>query len=643
MKNKTLLRYKIVLLIVAGFFIWTAQATSLSTDVYSWGNVHVLNKQVLSISSSYYKTIALLEDSTIVEWGNNSYSPYRAAVLPKNLHSVAKVAAGYNFGLALKSDGTVVGWGDSASFSGTYPSAGVTVPETLTGVIDIAVGAACAYALKKNGTVVGWGGENEACADSIPDDLSDVKQIDGAGVRFAALKNDGSIVQWGILGVDTKALSTHDAVSISVGPYFGVAILKDSTLQAWGNTAPDIPEGLKKVVAVSAGASHVLILFADGTIESLGGTTSYGEGVIPDSLAGARFSGMEAGLNCSFLIREDGRVISWGYNYFGRTKPPLPMEGIAMATAGDYNDVLFVMNDSATIQYWGGETNASHPPSNMTKIKQVAMGNSFALALEASGTVRGWGGISTLQQTEDVDTLESVQSLDAGAYGIVLHEDGTVWVWGKDARSLSYSLSLIKKARAVAATDGAFFVLLSDSTVIGRAMSGSSSNFATVPNGLTGVVAISGGGLHALALKSDGTVVLLGSTGENDPPPGLSDVIAVAAGKYHSLALKKDGSVVAWGDNSYGQTDVPANLPPVRAIIAGNFSSVVLFKKPWTEPLSIPVRSISKPGLYKGSGARYDIQGRVIPAGKRIPGGIYLSVEDDGVQLKSSVNTHSLW
>jgi hypothetical protein len=71
-------------------------------------------------------------------------------------------------------------------------------------------------------------------------------------------------------------------------------------------------------------------------------------------------------------------------------------------------------------------------------------------------------------------------------------------------------------------------------------------------------------------LKGDGTVVVWGSIG-GDPatvPAGLSEVIAISAGCGHSLALKSDGTVVAWGSDFIGQATVPAGLSAVIAISA---------------------------------------------------------------------------
>ena len=90
-----------------------------------------------------------------------------------------------------------------------------------------------------------------------------------------------------------------------------------------------------------------------------------------------------------------------------------------------------------------------------------------------------------------------------------------------------------------------------DGTVV--AWGDNSSLQATVPPGLTGVVAVAGGGSHSLALKADGTVVAWGGnySGQCDVS-GLNSVAAVAAGASHSLYLKTDGTVVARGDNDLG-------------------------------------------------------------------------------------------
>jgi len=84
--------------------------------------------------------------------------------------------------------------------------------------------------------------------------------------------------------------------------------------------------------------------------------------------------------------------------------------------------------------------------------------------------------------------------------------------------------------------------------------------------GLSGIVAVSAGEHHTVALKSNGTLVAWGNnnygqlgdgTSTNRYRPvaihGLSGIVAVSAGSKHTVALKSNGTVVAWGNNDSGQ------------------------------------------------------------------------------------------
>jgi hypothetical protein len=100
----------------------------------------------------------------------------------------------------------------------------------------------------------------------------------------------------------------------------------------------------------------------------------------------------------------------------------------------------------------------------------------------------------------------------------------------------------------------------------------------TVPAGLSDVRAIGAGGMHSLAVKSDGTVVAWGwnYSGQTTVPAGLSGVRAIAGEYLHTVALKRNGTVVAWGNNRYGQTNVPEGLRDIMAIDAGGNHTVAL-------------------------------------------------------------------
>ncbi len=136
--------------------------------------------------------------------------------------------------------------------------------------------------------------------------------------------------------------------------------------------------------------------------------------------------------------------------------------------------------------------------------------------------------------------------------------------------------------QAIAAGDQHALALKSDGTVV--AWGSNSFGQTTLPAGLVDVVAIAAGGHVSGAVRRDGSVVLWGdgTTGVTAPLAGLTGVRQLAIGGssatrfYHALALKSDGTLVAWGSNSSGQATVPATLGRVAAIAAGDRLSVAL-------------------------------------------------------------------
>ncbi|MBR4720709.1 MAG: TIR domain-containing protein [Clostridia bacterium] len=66
---------------------------------------------------------------------------------------------------------------------------------------------------------------------------------------------------------------------------------------------------------------------------------------------------------------------------------------------------------------------------------------------------------------------------------------------------------------------------------------------------------ISAGSTYTVGLKSNGTVVAVGSADKYDVL-GWRDIVAISAGRGHIVGLKSDGTVVATGDNNHGECDV---------------------------------------------------------------------------------------
>ena len=128
---------------------------------------------------------------------------------------------------------------------------------------------------------------------------------------------------------------------------------------------------------------------------------------------------------------------------------------------------------------------------------------------------------------------------------MVLKNGGNVWAWGYN-------------------WDGQ----LGDGTTMDRSTPVQVKDPSDPTTFLTGVVCISGGSGHTVALKNDGNVWAWGAnwsgqagtgyhTDRNTPVKTLSltGVVAIAAGadSLHTVAMKGDKTVWAWGSNNFGQ------------------------------------------------------------------------------------------
>ena len=144
---------------------------------------------------------------------------------------------------------------------------------------------------------------------------------------------------------------------------------------------------------------------------------------------------------------------------------------------------------------------------------------------------------------------------------------GTVVCWGyelgyDDAPGTLKVLKIagedVTNATAVAAGDGHALALRSDGTVVGWGVNmeclsvGYTSTNSDRASGvvridglvLSNVVAIAAGGNHSLALRRDGTVIGWGS---HVVPPALSNITAIATGYNYSMGVKRDGTVLYLG------------------------------------------------------------------------------------------------
>ena len=629
---------------------------------------------VTAIAGGWDHSLALKSDGTVWTWGHNWYGQLGdgtntdrstpVQVLDKDgigyLDGVTAIATRSNCSLALKSDGTVWAWGwnehgqfGDGTFGGTESTPVQVLDKDgighLTDVTAIAAGHSHTLALKSDGTVWVWGyndvsqlGDGTDTQRNTPVQVSgkdgigylnDVKAI-AAGYSYSlALKSDGTVWSWGRNGYS----------QLGIGMFVGT---KSTPVQVLGEDGIGY---LNDVKAIAAGSDHSLAFKGDGTVWAWGRNDhgQLGDGTTTNRSAPVQVLGEDgtdhmAGVTViaagghSLALKSDGTVWAWGWNDYGQlgdgtttnrnTSVQVAGEGgigyldgvIAIAVGDDHS---LALKSDGTVWAWGhnnhgqlgdGTTTDRSAPvqvPGLTDVTAITRGENQSFALKSDGTVWAWGANFTGQLGDGTETdrsapvqvlgengtgyLEDVKAISGGGrHVLALKSDGTVWSWGNNdtgqlgdgtgvSKNVPVQVSGLTGMTAVSGGTFNSFALKSDGTVWSwgwnpcGALGDGTETDRSAPvqvlgeNGtgyLKDVKAISGGGQHAIALKSDGTVWSWGNgnngclgdgtnTHRNTPVQvsGLTDVTMIIIGIHHSLALKSDGNIWSWGMNTAGQ------------------------------------------------------------------------------------------
>ncbi|MBP7866299.1 MAG: VCBS repeat-containing protein [Acidobacteria bacterium] len=266
----------------------------------------------------------------------------------------------------------------------------------------------------------------------------------------------------------------------------------------------------------------VLNGWGNNDVGEVGDGTAANVRVAPTAVTGmseyyVRFA---AGDRFSLAVLPDHSVWSWGANDLGQLGTPPPTGSVTPAPVPGIADVL-----------------------------DVAAGDAHALALRVDGSVWAWGANDKGQLGDGTNVgrftpapvpgLPTIIAVSAGArHSLALACDGRIYAWG-----------------------------LNDRGQLGDSSDANRWSPVQVNAPTAAFAAIAAGGMHSVALASDGTVWTwgdnishqLGDDGMGSRSltplqvPGFGDVRDIAAGGLHTLALKQNGLVFSWGGNGSGQ------------------------------------------------------------------------------------------
>lgn len=197
------------------------------------------------------------------------------------------------------------------------------------------------------------------------------------------------------------------------------------------------------------------------------------------------------------------------------------------------------------------------PPPDTPPLRPMAAGGDHSLAVIGNQGLYGWGYNSYRQAstTTDQAVVATPERLDAAGtwrslaggwqHSMAIKADGSLWGWGWNWFG-----------QIGIGTQGT-----AHQTVAAISRVGSDTGWTDVSGGDAHTLAIRAGALYAWGGDDFGQIGALHDpiTPDNRPSPVLIDAgganpwTQVSAGGLHSLALRTDGALYAWGDNAQGQ------------------------------------------------------------------------------------------
>lgn len=221
---------------------------------------------------------------------------------------------------------------------------------------------------------------------------------------------------------------------------------------------------------------------------------------------------------------------------------------------------------TATVKWYDGAGNTVGSSETLVLDNPTETAQYHAEATSAMGTVTGRTATVTVVATPSVGRIHKLTGaafegnrlvLRAKAYGDL---EGAAWSWKRDGMEVATTERL-------------------DIASLGAGDFGTYMLTVTTPHG----TATSAG--YALEPAPEGVPAGWGydSAGNTVAPEGLSGVVQVTGGNYFSLALRNDGTVAAWGGNDYGECNVPTGLSGVSQVAASkNLGAGFALKKDGT-------------------------------------------------------------
>jgi hypothetical protein len=265
---------------------------------------------------------------------------------------------------------------------------------------------------------------------------------------------DGCVVAWGddsMHQTDFPTASQGGLVAVAAQGGLALALSWDGKVVAWGDNQhgqANVPAGLSNVVAISSGSVFAMALTKSGKVVAWGDDT-YHETEIP-AAAQSGIVRIAAGNGFGIAVKSDGTVVAWGNNHNGATNVPLEkgLPGVIYVPAPVHlrdvsasAHVLGIKQDGTVVAWGWNKYGQATVPAGLTKVKAVAAGLKFSLALTANGSLFAWGSNAegelalpcnhydpaTNKCTSWITGFSAIAAGDTFALAL---KDGMIYTWG---------------------------------------------------------------------------------------------------------------------------------------------------------------------------------------------------------------------
>ncbi|WGD37961.1 Ig-like domain-containing protein [Lysinibacter sp. HNR] len=281
------------------------------------------------------------------------------------------------------------------------------------------------------------------------------------------------------------------------------------------------------------------------------------------------------------------QVAAWGWNFNGQTRVPVELTGKNIKAVDAGVNHSMALTEEGKIFAWGSESYGKLQIPEVLQSKRVtaiSAGFDFSLALTSEGEVTGWG-FNTSGQAAPLPELKGkkVTAISAGRrHSLALTSEGKVLGWGHNDKGQAQSPPQLagKVVTKIAAGNEQSLALTSEGEIVSWGQWDGRPSWSPPPvlNGKK-ITSIAAGDFHLLALTSEGTVYAWGDNTYqqlNVPAALEGKVSQIVAGDEFSLALTHDGAVVGWGVNADGQAQLPAALAGKKIVRLSAGSSLSL-------------------------------------------------------------------